>query len=104
MQQTSMELSATVAKIMAEKRSNNRVDAVFSGSLHVDDEFAGHCVIKDVSLTGMRLKIGVELSLPQEFQVKTPAMSGMITVRQAWKKGREIGVSFAEASEGQAAE
>ena len=104
MHQTSMGLSATVAKIMAEKRSNNRVDAVFSGSLHVEDKFAGHCVIKDVSLTGMRLKIGAELFLPEEFQIKTPAMSGMITVKKAWKQGREIGVSFVETPAGEAAE
>ena len=69
------EISPVVAKIMEDKRDSKRVKSVFSASLHHDGMFYAHCVIKDVSSTGMKLKLNTPVALPDEFEVKTPAMT-----------------------------
>jgi hypothetical protein len=83
-----------VERIMAEKRDAKRVKAVFSASVHTEEGFLSHCVIKDVSNTGMQLKFTNGLDLPDNFHVKTPAMNEMIPVQVAWTKRDTCGVSF----------
>lgn len=90
------EISPLVAKIMADKRDAKRVKSIFSASLHHDGMFYAHCVIKDVSSTGMKLKLNTPVELPEEFEVKTPAMSETVSVRRAWARGDEYGVEFVQ--------
>lgn len=96
MQQANPRLSPTIAKIMADKREAKRIRSVFSASIHAEGLFYSHCVIKDVSSTGMKLKLQSEVELPEEFEVKTPAMNETVAVRQAWARGDEYGVEFVQ--------
>ncbi|MDJ0614466.1 MAG: PilZ domain-containing protein [Rhizobiaceae bacterium] len=79
---------------MADKRDAKRVKSVFSASLHHDGMFYAHCIIKDVSSTGMKLQLNNKVDLPEEFEVKTPAMTETVLVRRAWTRGNEYGVEF----------
>ena len=96
MHYTATQISPSVAKIMADKRDSRRVKSVFSASVHVDGEFKAHCVIKDVSETGMRLQFQKAIKLPDTFEVKTPAITEIVHVRIAWNKGTSCGVEFVE--------
>jgi len=87
-------MSSTVSKILANKRASDRVKATFSGSILVDGQFNGHCIIRDVSNTGMRIEVQDEDDLPDGFHVKTPAMPELLSVKQAWRKRKELGVEF----------
>lgn len=91
------QISPAVAKIMADKREAKRVKSIFSASLHHDGMFYAHCVIKDVSATGMKLKLNSQADLPEQFEVKTPAMKESVHVRKAWARGDEYGVEFVQA-------
>ena len=87
-------MSSTVSKILANKRAAERVKSTFSGSILIGGQFGGHCIIRDVSNTGMRIEVQDDIELPDGFDVKTPAMSEMLTVKQAWRKRKEVGVEF----------
>ena len=87
-------VSNAVAKIMAEKRDTKRVKAIFSASIYANEAFVCHCVIQDVSNTGMKLKLSDKADIPTSFQVKTPSMPEMISVEMAWSKGDTLGVRF----------
>lgn len=94
-------LSRTVSKIMSDKRDCERVRAAFSGIVMKDGEFVCHCIIRDVSITGMRLEFPDKNKMPDLFEIKTPAMPDVLEVRSVWKKNKEMGVEFllAEAQE-----
>ena len=93
------QISPVVAKIMTDKRNAKRVQSVFSGSVHVNGEFTAHCVIKDVSSSGMKLQFQRALDLPIEFEVKTPSIVEAVKVRVAWLSGNNCGVEFVEMDE-----
>lgn len=94
MQHHDSQLSTTVAKIMADKRAAKRVRATFSASLHSDGMFFAHCVIVDVSITGMKLRLQEEIELPERLEIRTPAMPETLKVELAWANGREFGVRY----------
>ena len=95
------QISPAIAKIMADKRDSKRVRSVFSASAHVNGEFFAHCVIKDVSSTGMKLQFQQPYDLPETFEIKTPAISESVFVRRAWVNGADCGVEFDEVEEPQ---
>ena len=96
MHHQSTNVSPAIAKIMADKRDSKRVKSVFSASIHFEGQFYCHCVIQDVSATGMKLKLQQLVDLPDIFEVTTPAVSESITVKKAWVKGEEVGVEYIE--------
>jgi len=83
-----------ILKVQANKRRAERVSSAFSGAVMVQGEFLCHCVIKDVSNTGMRIHAPKEVDLPDEFDIKTPAVASMLSVRIQWQKGQYHGVTF----------
>ncbi|MGI9351874.1 MAG: PilZ domain-containing protein [Rhizobiaceae bacterium] len=86
--------STLISKIMANKRESERVKSAFTGSIHADGLFYSHCIIRDVSNSGMKLEVSAQIELPEQFEVKTPAMQGSLPVRQAWRKHKEVGVEY----------
>ncbi|MEO0329188.1 MAG: PilZ domain-containing protein [Pseudomonadota bacterium] len=100
MTQTSQITKNAIAKIMAEKRIATRVKSTFSASIFCEGEFETHCVIKDVSESGMRLELAEKVSLPDEFDVRTTVMAETMSVRQVWEKYNSIGVEFISIEEG----
>ena len=77
---------------MAEKRVAERVQSAFSGVLIVNEAFLCHCVLKDVSETGMRLELADSVEVPAEFHVKTTVLPELLPVSLVWQNGKSIGV------------
>ena len=94
MLQNQQSASSIVSKIMAEKRSTARVRSTFSGVVLSDNEFISHCVIKDVSETGMRIELADRTSLPDNFEIKTPVLPDTLPVRLIWQKQTLAGIEF----------
>ncbi len=92
-------MSNAVSKILANKRAAERVKSTFSGSILINGQFSSHCIIRDVSSSGMRIEVQENYELPNEFSVKTPAMPELLTVKQAWQKRKEFGVEFVAVEE-----
>ncbi len=86
--------TAKILKVQADKRRAERISSAFSGAVSVNGEFQCHCVIKDVSTSGMRLHLPVSSDLPDEFDIKAPAVPDLMRVRKQWEKGPYLGVSF----------
>lgn len=86
--------SEKILKVQADKRRAERVKSAFSGAISSESGFICHCVIKDVSNTGMRLSVPKGTELPEEFYVKTPAVPDLLEVQQQWQKGDNFGVTF----------
>jgi hypothetical protein len=53
-----------------------------------------NCVIRDLSEGGVRLQAAFATALPGNFQLQIPGENVIVTVRQLWRMGDEIGVRF----------
>ena len=83
-----------VLKVLATKRKDERVKSSFSGAILANGSFLCHCVIKDVSSSGMQLSVPKGTDLPEFFDLKTPAIPDMLSVKQAWSRGTSVGVTI----------
>ena len=92
-------LSQAVSKIMANKRDSERVEAIFSAIIMEEGEFVCHCIIRDVSVTGMKLELTDGTKIPDFFELKTPAMPEVVTMKTAWRQGNNAGAEFYHPSE-----
>lgn len=92
LQQSSGQGQQRVLKVLATKRKAERIKSSFSGAVIVDEEFVCHCVITDVSNTGMQLSLPKGTKLPVDFSIKTPAVAETLNVKQAWVTGTNMGV------------
>ncbi len=92
LQQTSGQGQQRVLNILATKRKAERVKSNFSGAVLTSDGFVCHCVITDVSSTGVQLELPKGTELPEKFMLKTPAIPETMNVSQAWNSGNSMGV------------
>ena len=92
LQQASGQGQQRVLKVLATKRKAERVKSSFSGAVLTDEGFVCHCVITDVSNTGMQLALPKGTELPEQFKIKTPAVAETLNVKQAWLVGTNMGV------------
>lgn len=92
-------LPHTVSKIMTDKRDTERVSAVFSAIIMKDGAFHCHCIIRDVSVSGMKLELPEDVHIPDQFELKTPAMEQQVHMRTAWRSGDSAGVEFIQPEE-----
>lgn len=81
-----------VLKVLATKRKAERIKSSFSGAVITDDGFVCHCVITDVSTSGMQLALPKGTKLPDQFMIKTPAVDETLNVSKAWVTGDNMGV------------
>lgn len=95
LQQMSGQGQQKVLKVLATKRQAERVKSSFSGAVLTKEGFVCHCVITDVSSTGMQLSLPKGTELPQQFLIKTPAVPETLVVNQAWVTGDNMGVVIA---------
>jgi len=86
------------AKILAEKRRTDRIEASFSAAAFVDEAFVCHCVVKDVSSSGLKLRLQKGTKLPNQFTLKLASLKSPIVVEKQWKSGNDIGVRAVEGS------
>jgi hypothetical protein len=92
LQQSSGQGQQRVLKVLATKRKAERIKSSFSGAVIVDEEFVCHCVITDVSTSGMQLALPKGTKLPDQFMIKTPAVAETLNVNKAWVTGNNMGV------------
>jgi len=92
LQQASCQDQQRVLKVLATKRKAERVKSTFSGAVLTPEGFVCHCVITDVSSTGMQLALPKGTKLPDQFMIKTPAIPETLNVSQAWVTGDNMGV------------
>ncbi len=86
------------AKILAEKRSKDRVESAFSAAVLVDEKFLCHCIVKDVSSSGLKLQIEKGAKIPKQFTLKLASLKNLIIVEKQWSNGNHIGVRAIEGS------
>ncbi len=98
LQQSSGQGQQRVLKVLATKRKAERVKSSFSGAVLTKEGFVCHCVITDVSATGMQLSLPKGTKLPDQFMIKTPAVAETLNVSQAWITGNNMGVVIDELS------
>ena len=89
-------LSRPVSKILTDKRFTDRVDANFSAVIMEDGEFISHCIIRDVSVTGMKIDMPERKILPERIEMKTPAVPDLLHLKVAWQSGKSVGAAFAD--------
>ena len=99
MQRQQKQFAVIPAKILANKRRADRVDSLFSGAITADGLFYSHCVIKDVSTTGMRITMSDDVELPDVFEIKVATIDNPMRVRVAWRRGCDMGVHSVEVDE-----
>lgn len=92
LQQSSGQGQHRVLKVLATKRKAERVKSSFSGAVLTNEGFVCHCVIIDVSTSGMQLSLPKGMQLPDQFMIKTPAIPETLNVSQAWITGNNMGV------------
>lgn len=81
-------------KAFEQKRLAKRQRVLKSAKIVLDDWRAIDCVLRDVSETGAKIRIGSTTDIKQNFRLYT-AMDNMIRdVKLAWKHHDEIGVIF----------
>lgn len=92
---------AISAKILADKRRTDRVEAAFSAAAFVDEVFVCHCIVKDVSSTGLKLQLQKGIKLPDEFTLKLASLKNPLVVQIQWRSGSQVGVkSIAGSTQG----
>jgi len=89
---------AISAKILADKRRADRIEATFSAAILLDEQFACHCVVKDVSSSGLKLELEKSTKLPKQFTLKLASLKNTIIVEQQWRYGNYMGVRAIEGS------
>lgn len=52
------------------------------------------CLLRDVSETGARLKVGIDQPVPEEFLLALPHEGKAYRCRLAWRNGPDAGVVF----------
>lgn len=92
LQQTSISGQQKALKVLATKRKAERVKSSYSGAILTEEGFVCHCVITNVSNTGMQLSLPKGTELPEIFNLKTPALSEVLVVKKAWYIGTNMGV------------
>ena len=99
MQRQQKQFAIIPPKILANKRQADRIDSLFSGAVTAEGLFYSHCVIKDVSTTGMRITMSDDVELPDVFEIKVATVDNPMRVRVAWRRGCDMGVHSIEADE-----
>lgn len=64
--------------------------AIFNNRMSTMD-----CVVRNVSSTGAKLQLAESVTLPEQFELDIPQKGETVRVRLRWRRGDEVGVSFA---------
>ncbi len=76
-------------RVANRKRVLKGAKAVYGGYSFVVD-----CTIRDISETGVRLKMSASVTLPEGFLLYFPDTQTMRSVRVTWRKPGEVGVIY----------
>lgn len=60
---------------------------------------SAECTVRNFTSQGARLECGGATDIPDHFDLTIPQKSGTFACRVIWRRGTEIGVSFAAAQE-----
>ena len=80
---------------MAENRSIPRNRALKTAKIILNKKQSViDCVIRDLSLTGAKLKMATATTVPSNFELLLVAEDKIVPVRCQWQKGHMVGVAF----------
>lgn len=80
-----------------ELRSTQRHDCCWPASIHFNGIKLTDCVIKDISLGGMRLYIPGSVWTPATFEIRCQQFERPVLVHKSWSRDCYIGVRFSTA-------
>ena len=76
-----------------EKRKTPRHGVLRQGTISFDGRTI-YCAVRDFSVTGARLQVGVEL--PEVFDLSVVGHDGDLRAERKWRRGEYVGVAFQE--------
>ena len=79
-----------------DRRSQKRSPCSIPASINFDDVILGHCAIKDISASGLRLYIPAGTWLPRKFHVKAAFFKRPLKVRTVRVEYEDVGVEFTD--------
>ncbi|MGL4405685.1 MAG: PilZ domain-containing protein [Notoacmeibacter sp.] len=80
---------------LSEKRSAIRQKAFTGAHVHFNrGNSAYEALVRNVSVSGAKLKFGELIELPAEFEIKVGADGKHKRAHVAWRRGFEVGVVF----------
>ncbi|MCB8822196.1 PilZ domain-containing protein [Microvirga rosea] len=78
-----------------ERRSSRRFPTHLEGRItHEDYLEPVHCVVRDLSDTGVRIALSEPSEIPLEFNLEIPDEGAIASVRLIWSTGTELGGQF----------
>ena len=84
---------------MSERRSNRRLKSFLRGFVEIDKRRgAMSCMVRDFSETGARIIFSDAIVIPDTVSLYIPQRDFTTRARVEWRRGDEIGLSFANAS------
>jgi PilZ domain len=84
---------------MVERRGNRRLKSFLRGFVEIDKRRgAMSCMVRDFSDTGARIIFSDAIVIPDTVNLHIPQRDFTTRARVEWRRGDEIGLSFADAS------
>jgi hypothetical protein len=81
---------------MSERRRHTRHKSFLRGCIYYNNRCsATDCLVRDVSEAGARLIFSSAVNVPDVIDLHIPQKEQMLRARVQWRKGDEIGVTFA---------
>lgn len=83
----------------ANKRTSLRTRTFLQGKVVFNNRMSSvDCVVRNTSGTGAKLQVTEAVTLPETFELHIPQKGETLRVRLRWRRGDEVGVSYADAS------
>jgi hypothetical protein len=79
-----------------EKRVASRTKSLLRGFVYVDEGPAFECIVRDLSVTGARLRFKNPPTLPDALELHIPQKRQTFRVAVKWREGDDVGVTFIE--------
>ena len=84
---------------MSERRGLTRRKSFLRGCIYFNNRrSAVDCLVRDVSQTGARLIFSDTVSVPDVVDLHIPQKDQMLRAHVQWRRGEELGVTFAAAA------
>ena len=86
---------------MRDRRQSERLPSILEGRIVLGRD-APHlqCTLRDISSTGARIWLPAAIELPQQFELRIPALEQTMPVQLMWSNGKTHGVMFQEELQG----
>jgi len=81
---------------MSERRRNHRLKSFLRGFVYFDKRRGAlNCLVRDLNTEGARIIFSENVTIPDVVSVHIPQKDQTLRARVSWRRGDEIGLSFA---------